>query len=60
MKVLIGNSSQNGDIIIDPFMGIGSTGVAAKQLHRKFVGIEIDEQYFNIAESRINTTTLVE
>ena len=40
--------------ILDPFMGSGSTGVASKQLNRKFIGIELDEQYFKIAENRIN------
>lgn len=53
MKTLIENSSQEGDIVIDPFMGIGSTGIAAKQLNRKFIGVEIDNQYFDLAEERI-------
>ena len=39
--------------IIDPFMGSGTTGVACKELGRKFVGIELDERYFEIAEARI-------
>lgn len=53
MKTLIENSSQEGDIVIDPFMGIGSTGIAVKQLNRKFIGVEIDNQYFDLAEERI-------
>ena len=40
-------------IVLDPFMGSGTTGVAAVQLGRRFVGIEIDEQYFDIACRRI-------
>ena len=56
MKILIGNSSQEGDIVLDPFMGIGSTGIACKELYRNFIGIEIDEHYFNIAKSRITET----
>lgn len=43
-------------IIVDPFMGSGTTGVVCKKLGRKFVGIEIDKEYFNIAETRINET----
>ena len=39
--------------IIDPFMGSGSTGVACMNLGRKFIGIEIEERYFNIAVERI-------
>jgi site-specific DNA-methyltransferase (adenine-specific) len=40
-------------IILDPFMGSGTTGVAAKKLGRDFIGIEIDETYFSIAKERI-------
>ena len=44
--------------IIDPFMGSGTTGVACKKLGRKFVGIEIDEEYFKISRQRIEEITL--
>jgi len=54
MKALIGNSSQPDDLVIDPFMGIGSTGVAAADLNRSFIGMELDCDYFKIAEQRIN------
>lgn len=57
MEVLAGNSSQESDIILDPFMGSGSTGVACVNTNRKFIGIELDPEYFKIAEERINTTT---
>lgn len=40
-------------IILDPFMGSGTTGLACKQLKRDFIGIELDEKYFNIAKQRI-------
>lgn len=53
MKILVKNSSQHGELVMDPFMGIGSTGVACKELNRKFVGCEIDEKYYKIAEQRI-------
>lgn len=48
--------SNEGDIVLDPFMGSGTTGVACKELNRNFIGIELDEKYFNIAKERINNT----
>lgn len=53
MKILIENSSLENQIVLDPFMGIGSTGIACLQANRKFIGIEIDEKYFNIAKNEI-------
>ena len=47
------NSSKQGDIVLDPFMGAGSCGLACKKLNRNFIGIELDEKYFNIAKERI-------
>ena len=54
MKVLIENSTDEHQVVLDPFMGVGATGVACKELGREFIGIEIDENYFNIAKDRIN------
>lgn len=54
MEILINNSSNEGDIVLDPFMGAGATGVAAVKNNRDFIGTEIDEKYFKIAEERIN------
>ena len=42
-----------GDIVLDPFMGSGTTGVACAKLGRKFIGVELEERYFNIACKRI-------
>lgn len=42
-----------GDVVLDPFVGSGTTAVAAKQLGRKFVGIDISEEYCQIAEERV-------
>ena len=53
MKLYVENSSQVGDTVLDPFMGVGSTGVACKELNRNFIGVELDKQYFDIATKRI-------
>lgn len=53
MKILIENSSKEQDIVLDPFMGIGSTGVASVINNRQFIGIELDKTYYDIAEKRI-------
>ena len=46
-----------GKTIIDPFMGSGTTGLACKKLGYDFIGIEIDEDYFNLSQERINQYT---
>jgi len=56
--ILIG--SNVGDTVLDPFMGSGTTGVVAKKLGRKFIGIEINEEYYNIAKERILNTKILE
>ena len=53
MKWLIEKYTHEGDTILDPFMGSGTTGVACVQTGRNFIGIEIDPTYFAIAERRI-------
>jgi len=53
LEHIIKIASKEGDVVFDPFMGVGSTGVAALNLGRKFIGIEIDENYFRAAERRI-------
>ena len=55
LKKMIKIASNKGDIIFDPFMGVGSTGVAALDLDRRFIGVEIDESYFCAAKKRIDT-----
>lgn len=53
---IIRNSSQSGQIVLDCFMGSGTTAVACYNLNRKFIGIELDEGYFNIAKDRVEKT----
>jgi site-specific DNA-methyltransferase (adenine-specific) len=54
MQPMCEYSSPPAGTVLDPFMGSGSTGIACRNLGRKFVGIEIDRQYFDIACERIN------
>ena len=53
LERIITASTKEGDLILDPFMGSGTTGVASVKLGRKFVGIDVDKQYVNLAEKRI-------
>ena len=53
-------SFENKTKVLDCFMGSGTTGVACKNLNRNFIGIEIDETYFNIAKERIENTTILD
>ena len=53
MEYLIKTYTNEGDTVLDFTMGSGSTGVACRNLNRKFIGIEKDENYFNIAKQRI-------
>ena len=47
------NTSKRKGIILDPFMGSGTTGVASAKLNRNFIGIELNEEYFNLSLKRI-------
>lgn len=50
---LVTNSSEINQLVLDPFMGSGTTGVACINTNRNFIGFELDEKYFNIAKERI-------
>ena len=54
MRILIENSTQPNEIVLDPFMGSGSTMIACLNTNRKGIGIELDKHYFDIAQKRIN------
>lgn len=54
MRWCVKNYVKEGNVVLDPFMGSGTTGVACVNLNRRFVGIEIDPTYYAIAEKRIN------
>lgn len=54
MEYLVKTYTNEGDIVLDFTMGSGTTGVACKNLNRNFIGIELDENYFNIAKERIS------
>jgi len=56
MEYLIKTYSNSGDLVLDNCMGSGTTGVACVRTNRKFIGIEKDEKYFNLASNRIEET----
>ena len=53
LKKLIAVSSKEGDIVLDPFMGIGSTAVACKELKRNYIGCEINPKYVEWTNKRL-------
>ena len=58
IEYLIKTYSNENDLILDNCMGSGTTGVACKRLNRRFIGIEKDEKYFNIAKERIENESI--
>lgn len=57
LEYLIKTYTSEGEIVLDFTMGSGSTGVACMNINRKFIGIELDEKYFNIAKERIENSS---
>ena len=53
LKLFIKNNSDEGGLVFDGFVGSGTTGVACKELGRNFIGCELDENYYKIANDRI-------
>ena len=60
IRRIVETSSREGDIVLDCFMGSGTTGVACQQLGREFIGFEISPEYFKIAEKRIKEAVKAE
>ena len=60
IRVLIKQYSNENDVILDPFMGSGTTAICSKQLGRKFIGFEVEQDYIDVANKRLNQTTLLE
>jgi len=58
-ELLVRGSVREGDIILDPFLGSGSTAVAAQRLHRKFIGIEINGGFCRLARRRLRQKPLI-
>ncbi len=56
LKKMIEIATNKDDIVFDPFMGVGSTGVAAIELNRRFIGVELEREYFEAAKNRIDMT----
>lgn len=55
MEILIKNSSKEGDLVMDPFVGVGTTALACQNLNRNFIGCEIDKKYYDTAMERLNS-----
>lgn len=53
LKFYVLNSSNEGDLVLDPFMGTGSCGMACKETNRNFIGIELDQKFYDIAKARL-------
>jgi site-specific DNA-methyltransferase (adenine-specific) len=54
VEYFIKRFTNENDTILDPFMGLNTTGIACIDNNRSFIGIELDKEYFNIAKERIN------
>lgn len=58
IEKMVRNSSKEGELVFDPFMGSGTTGVACKKLGRNFIGGDLDPEWCRVAKERINTAKL--
>ena len=58
-RIILASTKEN-DYILDPFVGSGTTGVIAKRLGRKFIGIDAEKEYLKIAKARLNKESVKE
>ena len=58
LKHILKIASDEGDAVLDPFMGVGSTGATCKEMNRNFIGIEIEKEYFTLAKKRLKETPI--
>lgn len=57
-RTVIQINTKEGDLVLDPFMGTGTTALACQELHRNFIGFEISEEYIKISDERLSQKTL--
>jgi len=60
IRKMLEETTEEGDLILDCFLGSGTTAVACKQLNRRFIGFEINPLHFKTALSRLNQSTIME
>lgn len=52
--------TEPGDLILDPFLGLGTTGLVSLEMHRRFIGVELNPEYVGIAERRLRNVIVCE
>lgn len=58
MEILIENSSNEGDLVLDPFVGVGATAIACKNLNRNFIGCELDKTFYDTTMERLKENNM--
>lgn len=60
MEILIKNSSNEGDLVLDCFCGVGAVPIASKKLNREFIGIDLEQEYVNMSRQRLSDVNVLE